>query len=41
LVRLIFNRDVTQVSTPTADGEPGDLAAFADDVADDAGPGAL
>jgi hypothetical protein len=40
LVRLIFNRDVTQVPTPTADGEPGDLAVSAGDVADDAVPGA-
>jgi hypothetical protein len=40
LVRLIFNREVTQASTPAADGEPDDVAVPAEDVADDAVPGA-
>jgi hypothetical protein len=39
LVRLIFSRDVTQASTPAADGELGDVVVAADDVADDAAPG--
>jgi hypothetical protein len=46
LVRLIFSRDVTQASTPAADGELGDVVVpaddgvvLADDVADDAAPG--
>jgi hypothetical protein len=46
LVRLIFSREVTQASTPTADGELGDVVVAADDVVvsagdvvDDAAPG--
>jgi hypothetical protein len=46
LVRLIFSRDVTQASTPAADGElgdvvvpAGDVVVPAGDVADDAAPG--